>query len=778
VYDRLGREVTSTDETGVVTQRSYDIFDQALTITLPEHAVAAPRIRSYTYDAYGKVLSEGGAGGYPIAYTYDLAGNRLSLTAQYGINGISQTTNWLYDVRNREQKKTYPDSSYHQYVYDEVGNIKTRRDGMGRLTNFTYNNYNQPLVVDYQSDVDVTFTYDSAGRHIGMVDGSRDGGASCEWAYDTAGRVILYTQHAVDRKIAYTYNVESGRTSMSVDRISAPGSPWITAYAYDNFGRLQTLQDSRVSATPFTYTWSPQVRLPAEILMPSGAKQVKSYDALARLTEIKALNGVGAVVNRYAYTYNVAGQRQDVTMLDGGKISYAYDSARQLAGVTKNNDASYVYNYAYDEIGNWLSGVTGRAGMPPLAKTFTPNSLNQYEQVGAISQAYDLNGNLTNDGSRVYTYDEENRLRTVGGSLFGYDGFGRRVQADGTRYLYDEWNVIAELDSSNEITRSVTRGLDVLGAFSGASRPGSILATVTSGNVGYYFYDGNGNVTMVLDGANISLANYTYDPFGNKVAESGVYSAQPYQWSTKEFHASTKLVYYGYRYYDPSIGRWLNRDLIGEKGGVNIYSFVKNSPVILWDELGLDYSRSIDVGGAFYVPGIFVGGSGRMKIQVNMRDCCDSSGRVIENGDAELKIRIRITAGIGVGGAVNIGSASLSLAFALDIAAFEVNGEARSPACGQPIAHLTLQGSQRFGITHSYSVGVGVVSAMVEVRADAGIKLRSTVGEYAATYDLSFTGRVGVYGYTQLLFRPPSVFINEQKEGDYSLLSGMASWRG
>jgi RHS repeat-associated protein len=47
------------------------------------------------------------------------------------------------------------------------------------------------------------------------------------------------------------------------------------------------------------------------------------------------------------------------------------------------------------------------------------------------------------------------------------------------------------------------------------------------------------------------------------------------------------VLYYGYRYYDPSTGRWPSRDPIGEKGGVNLYGYVGNDPVNGLDILGL-----------------------------------------------------------------------------------------------------------------------------------------------------------------------------------------------
>ena len=48
------------------------------------------------------------------------------------------------------------------------------------------------------------------------------------------------------------------------------------------------------------------------------------------------------------------------------------------------------------------------------------------------------------------------------------------------------------------------------------------------------------------------------------------------------------MLYYGYRYYEPETGRWLNRDPIEEQGGLNLYGFVGNDGVNKWDRLGLE----------------------------------------------------------------------------------------------------------------------------------------------------------------------------------------------
>jgi RHS repeat-associated protein len=586
-FDRLGRIQTQTDEAGNVTTTAYDLFNQPLNVTLPDHTVANPRIQTFTYNAYGQPLTQSGAGDYPLTHTYDLAGNLVTLVTQYGAGNTNQTTTWTYDSRNRVNRKTYADNTSYDYTYDENGNLKTRTDAKNQITSYSYNLFNQVATVDYPADSDVTFTYDASGRRLSMTDGSRSGAPSTEWTYDAAGRIATYKQHPVDRIISYGYNAEGGRASMRVEQISAPGTPWTTAYTYDAAGRLDTVTDSRVGEVAFDYTWDAKANLVKEILMPSGAKQQKAYDSLARLSEIKALNGSGTTVNRYAYTYDAASLRKEVTLADNGKITYGYDAKRQVTSAVKDNEADYNYSYTFDNIGNWLTGKTGQTGGAPLSKTFTPNSLNQYSEVSAVSLTYDANGNLTHDGTRTYAYDQENRLTAVAEASFTYDGMSRRVISGATKFLYDGAVPIAELDAANNYTRTVTRGLDLANTFQKTGGVGGVLATVSASVTGYYFYDGNGNVINVADNSHSVIAHYAYDPFGNKVAENGSYAAQPYQWSTKEFDSTSGLVYYLYRFYNPQIGRWTNRDPIEERGGMNLYALVRNRGVNRWDVLGL-----------------------------------------------------------------------------------------------------------------------------------------------------------------------------------------------
>src|SRR5690606_38498347 len=101
-------------------------------------------------------------------------------------------------------------------------------------------------------------------------------------------------------------------------------------------------------------------------------------------------------------------------------------------------------------------------------------------------------------------------------------------------------------------------------------------------------YDGRGNVVQLTDANQDTVADYRYSAFGPLLASSGAEANNnPYRFSTKEYHSQPGLYDYEYRFYSPGLGRWINRDPIQEKGGLNIYQFVANDPMSKYDPNGL-----------------------------------------------------------------------------------------------------------------------------------------------------------------------------------------------
>ncbi len=111
-----------------------------------------------------------------------------------------------------------------------------------------------------------------------------------------------------------------------------------------------------------------------------------------------------------------------------------------------------------------------------------------------------------------------------------------------------------------------------------------------------YAYDGNGNVVQVLDWTVTSppdaiVAEYEYDAYGNLLnspppPQQSYYWRNPFRFSTKQWDDETGFGYWEQRYYSPGLGRWISRDPIEEKGGVNLYVFVRNAVSGGVDDLG------------------------------------------------------------------------------------------------------------------------------------------------------------------------------------------------
>jgi RHS repeat-associated protein len=147
---------------------------------------------------------------------------------------------------------------------------------------------------------------------------------------------------------------------------------------------------------------------------------------------------------------------------------------------------------------------------------------------------------------------------------------------------------MAEL-SSGCVARSYTWGPDLSGSLQGAGGIGGLVFVRDSGNSYYPAYDGNGNLTaMVSSSTGAAVAKYEYSPYGELLTSTGSYAGtNPFRFSTKYVDSETNLAYFGYRYYNPETGRWLNRDPIEEKGGINLYESVHNNPVRYADMFGL-----------------------------------------------------------------------------------------------------------------------------------------------------------------------------------------------
>ena len=471
----------------------------------------------------------------------------------------------------------------------------------------------------WTGDTDLVTLTNQYGRRVGLAIKQPTGQFVATNAWDAAGR------WAVVGGTAGTFSYSYPQTaSVQPIGIVLPGGGYLT-----NRYRMGRLTNS-------------ELRNPTGALLNRHGYQ---YNAANQRTLLGRTNSAVSAWNGYlTAACDAAGQpaqawayQPNGTPVTAEKWSYGYDAAQNLSKRTNN-----------------LS-----------VETFTVNALNQLTAIPASTPAYDRRGNLVSryfpSGPQYYwyyTYDHENQLTAVATDTtstpsasrwrveFTYDGEGRlrvmrhylwNVEAEPgpepegiefrpmalpgrwqlssqTRYLYDGLLMIQERNGSNTPLVTYTRGRDMSGTPAGAGGIGGLLARSHGYSGGawsshnFYHADGNGNVTALVNAAGTLQAGYKYDPYGRYLAASGALaSANVMRFSSKPWvafagSATSGLYYYGYRFYDPYLQRWPNRDPIGEQGfqvltrkvlrklseDANLYYFVGNNPVSFVDYLGLE----------------------------------------------------------------------------------------------------------------------------------------------------------------------------------------------
>ncbi|NOY45966.1 MAG: RHS repeat-associated core domain-containing protein [Deltaproteobacteria bacterium] len=341
---------------------------------------------------------------------------------------------------------------------------------------------------------------------------------------------------------------------------------------------------------------------------------------------------------------------------------------------------------------------------------------------------YDADGNLTtwDDGTAAkrYTYDAENRLITVEPATpasgdtkvgFFYDYLGRRVgkvvfqYVSGawtvigeTLFLYDGWNLIQERYGDGQVKRSYVWGLDLSDSLQGAGGIGGLVFSTDGLTSYHYLYDANGNVGQLVDTATGAVtAHYEYDPFGNVTYATGP-ADNPFRFSTKYHDDETGLVYYGYRYYSPELGRWVTRDPIEEEGGINFYQFVGNDGVSFFDAYGLRIFFRVNLLGNMYIFGGLGGG-----FALAESDCV--------NGKMYMSKYVVVVAGLGLSVNVNISKISRLVGYLLGLVSAAVNVMVPDYEFDISLnlppmyySHLLASGPS---VGFVYSVGIGQVGA-------------------------------------------------------------------
>ena len=476
-------------------------------------------------------------------------------------------------------------------------------------------------------------------------------------AYHAAGRVTKETTGTLIDQYRYGALGEVVKKTRTID-----GKQYSVTWKWDNFGRLRTIVYSNNVVIYYCYDTGGQVKQVfgyyngtrmdyvnnvyydeygsrTSIAYANGVVSQYSYDVLMhRLVQLKTYRGDSTYQN-ITYSYDKVGNI--VTRTENGIVMsdntvknithrYEYDTLYRLTqaeGTIKENGNtvnSYTNTLQYSSIGTIvqkLQTVT-IAGENDPSLTYTYNysyAPTKPHAVAGINDnltyRYDANGNMTamydtaKQFNRILYWDDDNRLTktvdtTSGSSVatsYAYDAKGMRISKDGPygKTIYVDTGYVLSNDSviSNHV-------------FMGNTRIASVVKHTEEKQPATYFYasDHLGSSSVLTNNTGSYHERIEYLPYGEVWVEDAAVNSNystPYKFTGKELDKETGLYYFGARYYDARLSRWISTDPIFEeylngkrgRGGVynsiniNVYSYAENNPITMFDPDGNENQR-------------------------------------------------------------------------------------------------------------------------------------------------------------------------------------------
>lgn len=571
VHDGEGRLVKHVDPYGAVSEWQYTEVENHIGQRVQQKISIDPlgnRVIE-TYDALGHLASiektdpEGRTVAKDRSF-YDPSGNQIkrissiyqghalikTVTAAWEydpmgrvvkeVEADQKTTIFRYDSRGRVSEKTLPSGTLLSYVYDGLGRqIELfSSDGTVHYHSMYRCGPDPTIIVDHIHHFRIQREYNAFGQLVHEIGPQ---GFEYTWNYDRHGRCTDFTL-PTRASVAYTY---SGAHLNSVAKYSPGGSLQYTHH-YTQF--------------------DPNGHVQKEILVNQRCSLATERDLLERPIAQTSPH------LRLARAYGPSGL---VTQTDNslfGPKDYAYDPLNQLVKEAENT-------YSFDSFGN-----------PSDCEV---NDCNQVLSSQEATFQYDADGNLTKrstpEGETQYRYDALGRLtelitpsKTV---RFGYDPFSRLLFKkteypwwgdEKVFYLYDQEVEIGTATEQAEILQLKVLGLGICGDI------GAAVAIELGPDVYIPLHDFSGNIIALVSMQNKLVESYDIDAFGKEKPSS---SLNPWHFCSKRTEEG--LIFFGVRFYDPSLGRWITPDPAGSLDSPNLYLYVRNSPLNRLDLFGL-----------------------------------------------------------------------------------------------------------------------------------------------------------------------------------------------
>ena len=636
VYDALGHLTATNNSDNNQTSYTYDTLGNLMSET------SGGKTSTYTYDAVGNKFGIHTPNGRNLTYIYDNQ-NRLtsvregtttiasytydSLNLMSETLGNGVTTNYGYDSGNRLDSLQSPAQS-NTLTYDANSNITSKG-----IESYTYDSYNQLIEAMYRNTRFGTGIQGNAYEYDLM--GNRQNEQNIRIITKTNKKTGTTTE--VQRNKIWNYTTNS--LNQYTDILAQSGTVLISTGNTTNTGIMTNTDTTNTWTTINTGTTDTGITS-------TGVTSTGSVDTGTGKTYLDIVNLSETGISLSGSTSDSGMSLEPEKVVDTGSTLATLTSTGEFSTTdstdTGSTSSGITLTLTWATDGATDTGTILIASEVLLVDSGTTTDTWTLTDTWATDipvdtwalqwrLLYDKNGNLigntiNNKRQFEYVYDAQNRLINVSRYnevnqkevliSFSYDALGRRtskrVVNQLTEYIYSGNDVIEETQSNINATtgakikkesREYTYGArwtdDIVSVrFNKYTRQNKQDVLTTTGDY-YYEKDHLWSVVRITSSTWVTIDEYSYTVFGKPYRKNLNWLYKPVAWANdspigntrlytgREYDKEISLYYLRARYYDAGLGRFVSRDPIGMEDDVNLYRYVKNSPIMHTDPSGL-----------------------------------------------------------------------------------------------------------------------------------------------------------------------------------------------
>lgn len=574
-YDANGNILESTTAKGITERWTYDALNRVKT-----HTDGMGKVDTKDYDINDNIISAKdavNAGSNPLSYR-----NGNVLTQE--INSDFGTKTYAYNEADQLTQRIHSTRVCNYNNLDEVGRYRgfacASNNGGGTPPeyqigdSYTYDQSRYGRLDKVTSsvvyDVNTYYSYDTYDRIVQKrqenllwyVD-TANKNLVVNYGYSTAGKQTSITLPS-GRVIGYNYNFAAG----TLTGINVNNSSLIRNINYDGANRIKN------------WSWGT-----------GNASYSVMYSDNGVISSISNTNTNKVVNFSQNVGFDADGNISVVSRNNGLNDAYFYDQANRLTKEIRSNNGTNVYTitYEYDANGNRTSLNASGSHLQPAASAtyaYSGNKLTSFNKngifqtltqsanaevaYGPFTAAYDNGGRRKADHAANYyyymNYNHKNERITR--------GMSSNIPASVVQYVYDEdSHLIGEYSGNIPIVEYVWLGDKPVAA---------IYGTGAATKIHYIVADHLNTPRRLIDSSDHAVV-WSWDSTAFGMGDPIGYVTFNLRFPGQYYDVGTGHFYNHNRFYNPELGRYMEPDPIGLGGGLNLYSYCYQNPIMFVD---------------------------------------------------------------------------------------------------------------------------------------------------------------------------------------------------